>query len=404
MGDILRRKQRIRAYLQAKEARTAARAAGVSRAADSSAQHPLLALQRSIGNRALLRLLQRQHLAVPENSPERDPGQRTASQATMLARSRGGDFSRTSNLSGRGLLLTRELSHVLRQAQTRPVLQRNIVVGGNPYTPTAEYYDHLTHNFGPAMKEFVQQMDNGGKPPTFTFSSYEQMGNEVRIRANAIKGIEEVHKGCCAYYDSANPPYLNSTYWDHIGSGVNFKLKAPLPSGKKPSDAIEAIFAPGAGTRLECMSMTVAIQYFAMLKGLGAAKFNAKFPAGIEISAVSAQPLWVAPDKKYNLITVSSKSEILPGDWVYFKNFKDYTTRVPGGYWQGENAICLGGGKFRGFGVAERTETELNRELVDRYNNEATPHLTKTVDDLIHDGGGLLLSPVIRPIISTVAP
>ncbi len=259
-------------------------------------------------------------------------------------------------------------------------------------------------SFGPAIEEFVQKMHNGGNPPTFSFSSQQQLNDEVRIRFRAIQGIEEVHKGCCNYYSDANPPYLNSTYWDHIGSGVSFKLKSPLPTGKKPSDAIEAIFAAGAGTRLECMAMTVAIQYFAMLRGIGADKFNAKFPAGIEISAVSGQPLWTAPDKKYNLMSVSSKAQILPGDWVYFKNFKDYPTRVPGGFWQGENAIYLGDGKYRGFGVQAQTENELNRELVKQYNEGAVPHLTKTAADLLVDGGGLLLSPVIRPIISTIGP
>jgi hypothetical protein len=77
---------------------------------------------------------------------------------------------------------------------------------------------------------------------------------------------------------------------------------------------------------------------------------------------------------------------------------------VVGGFWQGENAIALGGGMFRGFGVAAMSETDLNQELVNKYNNEATPILTKTVADLLADGGGLLLSPVIRPVMSKIAP
>ena len=51
-----------------------------------------------------------------------------------------------------------------------------------------------------------------------------------------------------------------------------------------------------------------------------------------------------------------------------------------------------------------KTETELNQELVDRYNTEGAPVLSKTVADLIADGGGLLLYPVIRPVISAIAP
>jgi len=302
-------------------------------------------------------------------------------------------------------LLAHELTHVIQQGRAGPRLQRKISVAGKDYTPSAKYLSWLNANFGPAMKEFVEDMHNGGSPPVFLFSSFEQMGFEVRTRANAIKGIEEVHKGCCGYYGPANPPYLDSAYWDHVGADVDFKMKSPLPAGKHPSDAIQAIFAPGAGTRLECLSMTMAIEYYSMLKGLGAAKFDAQFAGGIEIHADPAAPsLVTGPSKKYDVIAVASKGEILPGDWVYFKNFKDYTIRVPDGYWQGENAIYLGAGMYRGFGVDPKSETELNQELVDKYNSEALPHLSKTVADLIADGGGLLLDPVVRPIISKIAP
>jgi hypothetical protein len=256
------------------------------------------------------------------------------------------------------------------------------------------------------MVEFVEQMHNGGKPPIYSFGSYEQLGNEVRVRAKAIQGIEDVHKGCCGYFGAGDPPHLDSNYWDQVGGDVDFKLKSPLPSGKQPSDAIAAIFAPGAHTRLECFSMTVAIQYYSILKGLGAGKFNARFPAGIEISAganiPSEQPLLRGPAKKYVVVAVATKSELLPGDWVYFKNFRDYLAKNPGGYWQGENAIYLGGGMFRGFGVNALTESDLDQELVKQYN--LGPGSSNTVADLITDGGGLLLSPVIRPVIAKVAP
>jgi hypothetical protein len=59
---------------------------------------------------------------------------------------------------------------------------------------------------------------------------------------------------------------------------------------------------------------------------------------------------------------------------------------------------------YRGFGVAALSENDLNQELVNQYNNGAMPHLSKTVADLIADGGGLWLTPVIRPIISKIAP
>jgi hypothetical protein len=54
--------------------------------------------------------------------------------------------------------------------------------------------------------------------------------------------------------------------------------------------------------------------------------------------------------------------------------------------------------------VATMSENDLNQELVNQYNNAAVPVLTKTVADLIADGGGLWLNPVIRPVISKIAP
>jgi Domain of unknown function (DUF4157)/Protein-glutamine gamma-glutamyltransferase len=298
-------------------------------------------------------------------------------------------------------LLAHELTHVVQQGQAGPTLQRKISVAGKDYTPTATYLSWLNANFSPAMKEFVEHMHNGGNPPAYSFGSFDQMGFEVRTRANAIKGMEEVHKGCCDYFSNVDPPYLDSAYWDKVGAGADFKMKTPLPAGKHPSDAIRAIFAKGAGTRLECLSMTLAIQYYGMLNGIGNAKFDAQFAGGIEIAAKPNASLFTGPDRKYQIIAVASKSEILPGDWVYFKNFKDYLIRHPGDDWQGENAISMGGGKYRGFGILAMSEDDLNNKLVDVYNKGGPP---KTVADLIADRGGLLLNPVIRPIISKIAP
>ena len=300
-------------------------------------------------------------------------------------------------------LLAHELTHVIQQGRAGPRLQRQIVVGDKPYTPSLEYRVYLAATYGPAMREFVENMDNEGDPPIYSFSTYEQMATEVRIRANAIKGIEEVHKGCCDYYNNDDPPHLDSEYWDQVNGQVDFKMKSPLPTGKQPSDAIEAIFAPGAGTRLECLTMALAIQYYAMLRGLGADKFNENFAGGIEIAKTGRQPLFQGPRKKYEVITVASKDQLLPGDWVYFQNFKDYRVKNPTGFWQGENSIYLGGGLYRGFGVDSLSEDEMNGKLVENYDVGASPP-KHTVKDLIADGGGVQLNQVSRPIIAKLTP
>ena len=90
-----------------------------------------------------------------------------------------------------------------------------------------------------------------------------------------------------------------------------------------PLIAKRATMAARRGARGETGSLRVGYT--------ASAAFNVVVPSAIRAFR-GAYP------EKYDIITVASKSEILPGDWVYFKNFKDYTTRVPDGYWQGENA------------------------------------------------------------------
>lgn len=126
-------------------------------------------------------------------------------------------------------------------------------------------------------------MHNGGKPPDFSFDSAGQLGREVRLRAAAIKGMEKVHEGCCGYPASGAGGKLDPAYWDKKGC-YQFVLKA----GKKPSDAIEAIFKPGAETKLDCNSTMVAIQYRAMLTTLGAAGFDKKFAGRSGIDHLAA--------------------------------------------------------------------------------------------------------------------
>jgi hypothetical protein len=198
------------------------------------------------------------------------------------------------------------------------------------------------------------------------------MGREVRVRAAAIKGMADVHNSCCHYPTGGDTGKLNATYWEKKGP-FQFMLKA----GKQPSDAIEAIFKPGAGTELECNSTMVAIQYRAMLTALGAAGFNKKFPGGAGLivsphhvpmppSGFTSHPFW--QKGLYKEITITGAKDLLPGDWVYFKNPADYSLKHPGGLWSGEHTMYLGNGKFRGFGVAEESEADLTKKLLAEYN------------------------------------
>jgi protein-glutamine gamma-glutamyltransferase len=282
------------------------------------------------------------------------------------------------------------------------------MIYGMPYSPGAKFLANVEARYGRHMKEFVENMYNHDKPPVYTFSTYQQLRFEIAVRHQAIKGMETVHAGCCGYPSKEKPPRLDETFWVRAGL-TRFKPKAPLPAGKDAADAVEAIFAPGANTRLDCVAMTVAVEYYSLLKGLGRARFNALFPggAGLEISnwiGIGRHPMFYGAKRLYKNVRLASKSEILPGDWVYFENFRDYLQKHWGGYWQGENAIYLGGGQFRGFGTGGTSEAGMNAKLVRAYNDGLAAAEQKTVTDLLAQGGGLQLAPVFRPDMSKLVP
>jgi hypothetical protein len=228
---------------------------------------------------------------------------------------------------------TRELG-----SQSRPVvresalpLQRKIMVGDDLYVPSKKYLRYLEANFGPPMVEFMVNMHNGGKPPEYKFDSLEQMGYEVRIRSSAMDAMADANSSqCCDYPRNSGDGYLDDKYWTKEGPYM-FTMKSPLPKGAQPSDAIEAIFVPQAGTELDCNTMMVAVSYRAMLDAMGEEEFNARFTGSSEIAiakhhkpppAYTHHPI----HGLYKRVTIDSFDDLLPGDWVYFSAtacFKD---------------------------------------------------------------------------------
>ncbi|MGA1871912.1 MAG: hypothetical protein ACMUJM_25615 [bacterium] len=159
-----------------------------------------------------------------------------------------------------------------------------------------------------------------------------------------------------------------------------------LKQGEKPSEAVNAIFASGADTRLECNSMMVAIQYYAMLKELGPDDFDQLFAGGynLVIEPVGKAPMPIPTVKVpiahplgsaglYEQVLIGGVDDLLPGDWVYFRNLPDYITHNPGGLWSGEHAVYLGDKKFSGFGqtTQKKTEAQMNELLLQEYNSDA---------------------------------
>jgi hypothetical protein len=179
-----------------------------------------------------------------------------------------------------------------------------------------------------------------------------------------------------------------------------------MPTGKQPSDALEAIFKRDAGTLLECNSMTVAIQYRAMLKMLGPVAFNKKFPGGAGLIISPHHEHQVPPfggEKNpifsqglYKEVPITSSKDLMPGDWVYFKNVDNYIDEHPGGLWSGEHTLYLGNGLFQGFGITKPiSESDLDKKLREEYNKGLSkPKQTASVPGLQNYAR--------RPIISQI--
>ena len=170
-------------------------------------------------------------------------------------------------------------------------------------------------------------------------------------------------------YDSAEG-YLDPTYWVAIsGQAWSFKLK----DGQSASAAIDSLF--NGPTRLECLSTTGAIFARSVKETVGSETFDKNFGA----KGKHNQDLVIGPNspayqtsrmqKLTSSVTPASAADLLPGDWVYFWNCAEYHVKHPGGYWGGENAIYKGSGMFSGFGAADMTEEQMNRELHKQYND-----------------------------------
>ena len=318
---------------------------------------------------------------------------------------KGGEYQPESPAGQK--LLAHELAHVVQQGAADNTIRRKILIDGKYYIPSQDY-DWIRKSYGEAMIEFLKTMHNNGNPPEFRFDNYKQMHYEIRVRSQAIKGMEKTAGTCCSYPSAHAGGYLDAAFWDKKGP-FHFAMKSPLPSGKTPSDAIEAIFKDGAGSELECNSMMTAVQYRSVLQAIGATRFNARFPAGagvvikpvlVDLSSGSIGtdlPNSLKTEKLYQRVSLSGFAELLPGDWVYFLNVPDYPVKHPGGFWTGEHAMYLGNDKFSGFGLYGLTNDAIINELLKNYNKGLPPSEQKKVSDV----PGILPQVIRRPVVES---
>jgi hypothetical protein len=263
----------------------------------------------------------------------------------------------------------------------KPTIQRTIDIAGAKFEDAQEL---ITEGYGafintPLKREIVDRLARAD----YEYESETQLQNEVNMRVNLIRAMHRIHEDNVnvGYNHGGDTLKLPSSHWDNVEAKSEKggrETDAAFKSKNLASDAIESIFADKNDDYfLECNTATVAMHYKALLDTIGQANFDGEFPE------VVIMPEWLtlregnkaAPSQDHIPETrkVTSVDDLVPGDWVYFLNFEDYPERHPDGAFTGENALYLGDGKYRGFGVDEMTFEDMVSYLIAQYNHGKGP-------------------------------
>jgi len=261
-----------------------------------------------------------------------------------------------------------------------------IIIAAIAYDPAPDL-PAIVDKYGPDMSEALTTMYNGGKPPVYEYATKAQLMIELSLRDNAI---DEMHKAN-ANEDNiryatrrGDPPNgrLDPTYWDKVGF-YQFLLETLAV----PAPAVRSIFE-GQDNVLECNSAMVAVEYSSMLDTMGNDAFDERVADGSLIISpyhlpprgVRVHPLF--EEGMIETVEITGAKDLIPGDWVYFRNIGDYLTKHPNGFWSGEHTLYLGNGKFQGFGTRVLTEAQLLNKLLDNYNAGLPAAQKKEIGDV----------------------
>lgn len=260
-----------------------------------------------------------------------------------------------------------------------PVSEGGITVWTDPRNREAAL-DRLRRQRGDLMdKDRVRQ---GSEDPKVLDTLYREAAIRLMGRPG-LHGVEVDSPIGYPHEDQKRLFHLHSDYWTVTDPrDAHFVAK----KGVEPADAVRAIFSEEQMTTLECHSMMVSIQYRALLHALGDERFNKLFE-GTRLEIASG-PGMIEDSNLHKLMTskkLDNPEELKPGDWLYYKNFEEYSAATlydQWADWAGLHTMYMGGGQYQGFGLSESVDDEgMKKKLLEAYNEdfEATP---RTAADL----------------------
>lgn len=185
----------------------------------------------------------------------------------------------------------------------------------------------------------------------YAYESMQQLHFELIMRQNTMNAAHDLLKSKAKFATFAKS-YCNEEFWNLSERGA-FLLK----NGRKPSDAINDIFANGTKYAFECATAIVIVFYKATLDSIGEKAFNYLFQ-GIVLYD------WHY-DKDLGIHTRKG-NDFIPGDCLYFNN-PQFDPKTP--QWRGENTIYLGRDMYYGHGIGIRTANGIIQAL-NKYREE----------------------------------
>lgn len=211
---------------------------------------------------------------------------------------------------------------------------------------------------------------------------------EVKMRAALIDAMERLNNTGAEYNFESDDWNLPAATWE--SGSVRVQGAKKQNAGFRPREgvtaaaAIDAVFDDVGDDEeifLDCSTAMAVAHYKALREALGTAAFNAKYGRGKQEVVISPEGAQVkigagvmgeAPiHDEVETVQIDTVEELLPGDWVYFKNFSDYdaTHEGPAAVWAGEHALVKGDGTYEGFGATE-TLPNMIAKLVKCYNDQ----------------------------------